>query len=266
MEIIIVDDGSTDNTPEVCAQLEAKSGTAVRVHRQTNQGVSAARNKGIELSSGDFIIFVNADDELLPCAIAHYSELATRQPVVHWMIAASESVRNGKTTLRTPALGEDRMRNFRRYISKSLHLGNISNMCFHRGLFDDLQFPVDRRFGEDVVLFALLLACVSPLTTSRITAREHRREGSLRTRSSLQEQIDNDLTDTLFGSRHLDDSYQSLRRFYTANFARSIAKRAYREHEYGAVCAWYTQMVRAQPGRLLDLKLLFRYFVSRSRA
>jgi len=63
-EIIIVDDGSTDNTSEV-----ANSYPGVRCIRQENRGVSAARNVGLRESKGNYLIFLDPDDRLLPEAL-----------------------------------------------------------------------------------------------------------------------------------------------------------------------------------------------------
>jgi len=61
-EIVVVDDGSTDNTEEVVTAF----GEKVRYIRQENSGVSAARNNGAKNSSGDFITFLDPDDAWLP--------------------------------------------------------------------------------------------------------------------------------------------------------------------------------------------------------
>ncbi|ASE12152.1 glycosyltransferase family 2 protein [Kocuria rhizophila] len=68
IEVFVVDDGSTDHTPEVLAGYEAldRPGRAVRVLRQENAGCGAARNRALELISGDYVTFLDADDELLP--------------------------------------------------------------------------------------------------------------------------------------------------------------------------------------------------------
>lgn len=62
-ELILVDDGSTDNSGQICAEYERKD-SRVRVVCQKNSGVSAARNKGIELSQGLYVAFVDADDTI----------------------------------------------------------------------------------------------------------------------------------------------------------------------------------------------------------
>jgi glycosyltransferase involved in cell wall biosynthesis len=65
IEIIVVDDGSQDNTKEVLRKYENK----IKYVYQSNQGVSAARNKGFDCSSGDFICFLDADDWFYPTNI-----------------------------------------------------------------------------------------------------------------------------------------------------------------------------------------------------
>lgn len=60
-ELILVDDGSPDNCPKICDEW-AKQDARIKVIHKTNEGVSVARNTGLEASSGNYIIFVDADD------------------------------------------------------------------------------------------------------------------------------------------------------------------------------------------------------------
>ncbi|WP_455219575.1 glycosyltransferase family 2 protein [Kaarinaea lacus] len=63
LEIIVVDDGSSDGTE---AMLMARFGNSIHYHYQENRGVSHARNVGVELSSGNWIAFLDSDDQWLP--------------------------------------------------------------------------------------------------------------------------------------------------------------------------------------------------------
>ncbi len=66
-QIVVVDDGSVDGTTDALRAFTAHP--SVRVLRQTNQGVSAARNAGVRTSASTFVAFLDADDELRPHAL-----------------------------------------------------------------------------------------------------------------------------------------------------------------------------------------------------
>lgn len=65
LEIILVDDGSPDNCPQICDEWAAKD-SRIRVIHKENGGISDARNAGIEIANGDYIAFVDSDDWILP--------------------------------------------------------------------------------------------------------------------------------------------------------------------------------------------------------
>jgi glycosyltransferase involved in cell wall biosynthesis len=78
LEVIVVDDGSTDETPQIAAHY----GERIRYYRQENAGLSAARNIGMALAKHDLVLFLDADDALLPDALETLLKARTRaEPV-----------------------------------------------------------------------------------------------------------------------------------------------------------------------------------------
>ena len=63
LEVILIDDGSSDNSLQVCMEYQSKD-SRVRVFHQNNSGVSSARNYGLEMALGEFIFFADSDDLL----------------------------------------------------------------------------------------------------------------------------------------------------------------------------------------------------------
>lgn len=83
-EVVFVNDGSTDNSLEILNELASRQHLKTRVVSQPNGGVSTARNAGIRASSGEYIVFVDADDRISPiylstlynCVIEAESDIA----------------------------------------------------------------------------------------------------------------------------------------------------------------------------------------------
>jgi len=83
-EIIVIDDGSTDNTGQI---IESNYSNVVRYFYQDNQGPGAARNKGLEQVQGQFIIFLDADDYFLPENLQTKVNYMLEHPHVDWVFS-----------------------------------------------------------------------------------------------------------------------------------------------------------------------------------
>jgi len=79
-EIIIVNDGSTDSSEAAIEPFRDK----IRYFKQDNSGPSVARNKGIELARGEYIAFLDADDEWLPAKLATQVKFMDEHPEIMW--------------------------------------------------------------------------------------------------------------------------------------------------------------------------------------
>jgi glycosyltransferase involved in cell wall biosynthesis len=82
-EIIVVDDGSTDDTEEVLRGFSDR----ITYHKQTNAGVASARNKGIALSSGRYICYLDSDDLWHPEKLTIYKDAIDANPEIAFLFS-----------------------------------------------------------------------------------------------------------------------------------------------------------------------------------
>ena len=151
-EIIVVDDGSTDETS---SRMKAYEGR-VTYHVQKNQGVAAARNAGIRLARGEFVCFLDSDDLWEPSKLAtqiHFAEAHPEYALVATEIQGfdsnSEKIGSGKASLYTIRNG---------MVAEHLLFGNwiqTSTVMLRRTALDEVGwFDEDiGQFGEDWLLW-----------------------------------------------------------------------------------------------------------------
>jgi glycosyltransferase involved in cell wall biosynthesis len=179
-ELIIVDDGSTDETPELIQRLTADIGQPVRYLRQENQGAYAARNTGLDHSRGKYIAFFDSDDIWLPHHLKDCAEALDANPNLDWVYGACEIVDFATGKVRTPStfyVG-NRPRPFLRLTTRQVHSLRIltdprtfecvaqhglycglQNSLIRRTVFDAFRFEVrDCHEGEDRIAVLRALA------------------------------------------------------------------------------------------------------------
>lgn len=81
-ELILVDDGSSDNSGEICEEY-AKKDPRITVLHQQNSGVSVARNNGMSIASGKYICFIDGDDYVEPSYLSSMSRLIVEHDVIY---------------------------------------------------------------------------------------------------------------------------------------------------------------------------------------
>lgn len=91
-EVIVINDGSTDKSYEIVKNFED---SRIKIINQLNKGVSAARNRGIDLAQYEWIAFLDGDDEWYPSKLAEYNVNFSKFPQSNWGFAGYNFFRNG---------------------------------------------------------------------------------------------------------------------------------------------------------------------------
>ncbi len=160
LEILLVDDGSTDGSGAVCDEYAVRD-SRVRVVHQENQGAAGARNAGLDLASGEYVAFVDSDDVIAP---AYVKELFLLLKKYQADIAACAYGRDQlRETGDTGELCMSSEQMLRQWHGKYKRWETIPwNKLYNRAVFEgggkggSIRFPVGRRH-EDVLISHLLI-------------------------------------------------------------------------------------------------------------
>ena len=152
LEVILVDDGSPDNCPQLCDQLAKKDSRIVVVHKK-NGGLSSARNAGIDIARGEYIGFVDSDDWCEPDMFENLAKALDESGCSLAVCGVEHNDENGKL-LRSDCLDpgsltipqEQALSYF--FDGKSLPAW-ACNKLFKKTLWDNARFPLNRQF-EDI--------------------------------------------------------------------------------------------------------------------
>jgi len=146
IEIIIVNDGSTDDTETII-----KKWPSVKYVAQTNQGLSAARNTGIQNARGEFLSFLDADDYFHPDAIRINVEYLKQNPSAAFVSGAHNKVGPDKIVIEA-----DRSTvNSDHYINllQGNYIGMHGAVLYRRKIFDEFQYDTSLNACEDYDLY-----------------------------------------------------------------------------------------------------------------
>ena len=147
IEIIVVDDGSTDNTHQRVNSFIKQYSTVIKYVYQANQGRSAARNHGISLIKGDYVSFLDDDDELLPSFYESLVPLLKNNSSLDIVFSGCYKQENGQRTLFTNFEDLNSEKILNRFIGGNF----VPNMCFllRASKVSTEKFPVGEYLNED---------------------------------------------------------------------------------------------------------------------
>jgi len=233
-EVVVVDDGSTDGGAGV---VESIADGRVRLIRQANRGVSVARNSGLAAAQGEFVTFLDADDEYAIGYLSELERLIQTYPGYN-VYATSYKIRTGGHEkfpkirglrfTESRAEGEGVLQSFFKVMSSCHAPVHVGSIVVRRSGMNGVNFPVGIKSGQDLFFIAHLMTAnqmvlsLKPLyiynfeETNRVF-RKHEK------------------VDSLFDGLLREPTIDPYLRSYVALWHTRRAVYALRTHDYGTI-------------------------------
>ena len=174
MEIILVDDGSTDESPQKCDKYAHRDSRISVIHKE-NGGQSSARNVGLDVCSGDYISFVDSDDWIEPNMLSTLLEQLETYEASLAICGRYDAFENSKERLIGKSLGKNGLFDACQILPQMI-IGQLSDFSVcdklhRRDLWENIRFPEGEIYEDFAVMYKVVLTaktavlCDQPLYT-----------------------------------------------------------------------------------------------------
>ncbi len=194
-EIILVDDGSTDKSREIC-DIYASKENSINVIHQENGGLSFARNEGLKKAVGKYVAFVDSDDRIRENSLCNILKWIKQSDSDICFMDAIKFYSDGKelplgdNIIKQSVEGKDKTEVLRHIATRPKYPGSACTKLFRREflLENDIFFPSDRRVSEDLGYCLDAIMKAEKFDALDITYYEYRqnREGSITNKTSYK--------------------------------------------------------------------------------
>lgn len=244
-EVIAINDGSTDDTPQVLDRI-AQQFPVLKVIHQGNAGLAAVRNRGVKEASGDYLIFLDADDAFESNALAVFRAGAEAHPDAGLLIAPTVSVfDDGRAVVGDPVrVAEAPEQRFLDYLYKRLSISNGA-VVMHRRVFGLVSYNPALRQTEDIPVFAQCLANFDAVGLTEPTTRIYKHAGSMRHNADTALAVGLSLVEEVFDPERLPTEFQQHRAHYRARRALSVFRICKRAGRYAEACDYFKRAWQA---------------------
>lgn len=197
LEIILVDDGSNDSCPQICDKYAEKDGRIVVIHKE-NGGLSSARNAGIEIAKGEYIAFLDSDDEYYEeTSIEKMHNLLKNNSDAQLCVLKYQEIdENGKILDNNISLdGMNYLIDEDEFWKRILFNDNVEfivawSKLYRREVFDTVRFKVGK-INEDLFLLVdLMKVCKKIAVSNDICVKYRQRSGSIMNNEKISASID----------------------------------------------------------------------------
>ena len=266
LELIVINDGSTDGSLEVLQNLSSEH--SFQLIDQENMGLAATRNKGASIAKGEYILFLDADDELFPDVLVDVLKELSNSGERGLICFRHESIFVDRFPKKSSKMqfSESRERNFKDFILNNLAIVPSATLV-NRQAFDKFKFSIDLPLSEDIPFFAQVIANYDCLYSDVVLTKMYKHSDSMR--HDLERLLSSSYgsVDVLFDPAILPDYLFKYKNVYKAKRALSLFRSLRRQGEYAKAKAFYREAITLHPTFLFNLaylkKFLLMFFLRR---
>jgi len=219
LEIILIDDGSTDNSGEICDKLKKKDDRIIVIHKE-NGGLSSARNAGIDIAKGKYITFIDSDDFVDVSTIDKSIKKMKNNNADILVFNRYYYYENGNKLLRFKIIDKDLVMNSEQAIYEMNNYNNfdMSACCkiFNMNLFKEIRFPIGKISEDFYVMYLLFDNAKKIVYTSEPLYYYFQRNGSISKSAKLRY----DFVDAAYQQMiYIEKKYPNLKACVHASYA-----------------------------------------------
>lgn len=191
IEIILINDGSTDKSIHICEKLKAKD-ERIKVFHKENEGVSSARNYGLENVKGEYITFVDSDDYIDKHMYTNLMNIMLKEDadIVYCDLVQVKSERDNQVDNKLNGYNIYEKDEFIKDFLLVREAPFLWNKVFKKNLFQGIKFPVGKIYEDEFVFYKLLHASKTIIHAKYIGYYYFWRDSSIMNSTFSQQQFD----------------------------------------------------------------------------
>ena len=221
LELILIDDGSPDNSGRICDDYAAQD-SRVRVIHQKNGGAAAAKNAGLRIATGNYLVFVDSDDYLQPNVFGYMLRVLRENHAD----AVQFSFQDVYRTHTEPQLLEPCVMNEREYLTrftKDWSCALLWNKLYKRSLFDGVFFEEGHKIDDEYFTYRGFLEPCKVIFDNTVVYNYRKRASSVMSSPEAGEQRILDCIDSVAKRREtVSARWPELRRVFDENYLDAI--------------------------------------------
>lgn len=265
-ELVLVDDGATDSSGEICDRYAAQHSIVKVIHKE-NGGLSSARNAGLEVAEGRYVTFVDSDDKIYSDSVVSLLDWIRNEDADMCFLRAAKLFPNGELRdlnegiVASELHSKPRAAAIEHLATRPKYPGCAWAKLFRRSFLTehDLHFPYDRRYSEDLGFIRDCILCAERFDALDVPFYQYRQS---RTGSITQKGSAKNFYDLLL---FITESAEKLTADTQTNDAISSSVMSFAAFEYFVLLRTYYIIPKADKPAALEQLAEYRWVLQYSK-